>query len=314
MKKIFALVLSVCITTSAYADTCATGLMPLFTGPQAKEICATFSAGTIGVLANDTYAVGRNAADSGNINVWKVDSSDETIINSDSGDSIHLQIGGDANRLYNFLGSSDTALQMTWGDGGTTATQVFSILASTSDADDDSTFCFGAGGGCGSTRGGYITGDGNEVASTGGRIQIIGGAISTGDVAMGTGHASAVIKFVDLGGNKMWSITDGGLFSNHGGEAGDMNLSATGTTLAVQEATAGSACSGTLTLTAATPVVVSTTCATAGSRVFLTRTSIDADTTGDMAVTALSAGVSFSVTSEASDTGTVNWLIVHEAV
>jgi hypothetical protein len=32
-----------------------------------------------------------------------------------------------------------------------------------------------------------------------------------------------------------------------------------------------------------------------------------------MAVTAISDGVSFSVTSEASDTATVNWLIINEA-
>ena len=94
---------------------------------------------------------------------------------------------------------------------------------------------------------------------------------------------------------------------------GDLVIANSGRTVSIQEATAGSACSGTLTLTAATPVVTSTTCATTGSRIFLTRTSIDADTTGDMAVTAISNGVSFSVTSEANDTATVNWVIFHEA-
>ena len=77
-----------------FADTCSTGLMPMFTGPQAEEICATFSAGTIGTLANNTYAVGRNAADSANIDVWKVDSTDDTVINADSGDTIKLAVAG----------------------------------------------------------------------------------------------------------------------------------------------------------------------------------------------------------------------------
>lgn len=94
---------------------------------------------------------------------------------------------------------------------------------------------------------------------------------------------------------------------------GSLGLTTAGATLQLQEGTAASACMGTLTLTAATPVVTSTTCAKTASRIFLTRTAIDADTTGDMAVTAISDGVSFSVTSEASDTGTVNWLIINES-
>ncbi len=86
----------------------------------------------------------------------------------------------------------------------------------------------------------------------------------------------------------------------------------TGKTIAIQEATSASACSGTLTLNGTTPVVTSTTCATTGSRIFLTRTS--AETTAlNPYVSAISTGVSFSVTSEAGDTGTMNWFIIHEA-
>lgn len=96
-------------------------------------------------------------------------------------------------------------------------------------------------------------------------------------------------------------------------QRGDLSIAESGGTLLLQEATAGSKCMGTLTLTAATPVVTATTCAKTSSRIFLTRTSLDADTTGDMAVTAISDGVSFSVTSETSDTATVNWLIINEA-
>lgn len=81
---------------SVLADTCAKGLMPLFTGPQAKELCDTFSAGVIGVIANNTYAVARNAADSANINVWKVDATDDTVINADTGDVIKLALAGTA--------------------------------------------------------------------------------------------------------------------------------------------------------------------------------------------------------------------------
>lgn len=87
---------------------------------------------------------------------------------------------------------------------------------------------------------------------------------------------------------------------------------ASGKTVAIQEATSASACSGTLTANGATPVVTSTTCATTGSRIFLTRTSAES-TALNPYVSAISNGVSFSVTSEAGDTGTFNWFIVHEA-
>jgi len=86
----------------------------------------------------------------------------------------------------------------------------------------------------------------------------------------------------------------------------------TGKTIAIQEATSASACSGTLTLNQTTPVVTSTTCATTGSRIFLTRTSAES-TALNPYVSAISNGVSFSVTSEAGDTGTMNWFIIHEA-
>lgn len=94
--------------------------------------------------------------------------------------------------------------------------------------------------------------------------------------------------------------------------SGDLAAVSSGNTLAIQEATAGSACSGTLTLNGATPVVTSTTCATTGSRIFLTRTSVET-TALNPYVSAISTGVSFSVTSEAGDTGTMNWFIIHEA-
>ena len=86
----------------------------------------------------------------------------------------------------------------------------------------------------------------------------------------------------------------------------------TGKTIAIQEATAASACSGTLTFNGTTPVVTSTTCATTGSRIFLTRTSAESTALNPF-VSAITTGVSFAVTSEAGDTGTANWFIIHEA-
>lgn len=95
--------------------------------------------------------------------------------------------------------------------------------------------------------------------------------------------------------------------------SGDLAASSSGTTVALQEATAGAACMGSLTCNGASDVVTSTTCATTGSRIFLTRTSLDADTTGDYYVKSISNGTSFTVACETNDTGTLNWIIFHEA-
>jgi hypothetical protein len=87
-----------------------------------------------------------------------------------------------------------------------------------------------------------------------------------------------------------------------------------GKTLSIQEATAASACSGTLTCNGSTDVTVSTTCATTGSRIFLQRSSADTDGVGQMYVKSISNGVSFTVNCvTVADTSTMNWLIIHEA-
>lgn len=138
-------------------------LMGLGMPGQLAEKVAGLATG-LGVLSNDTYAVARNAADSANINVFKITSTDDLLINSDSGDYITFQIGGDANRLLTYNAASDTALTLKFGDGGTTAVQQLLISASTADADDDSTLILAGGGADGGTRGASITLPGEEVA------------------------------------------------------------------------------------------------------------------------------------------------------
>lgn len=118
------------------------------------------------------------------------------------------------------------------------------------------------------------------------------------------------------------TISDAGLVTARAGvtattgditaTAGNVIMSTSGNTLQLQEATAGAKCMGTLTANGATPVVTSTTCATTASRIFLSRTSAE---TGSVEawISAISNGVSFSITSEAADTGTYNWFIINEA-
>ena len=86
----------------------------------------------------------------------------------------------------------------------------------------------------------------------------------------------------------------------------------TGKTISLQEATAASACSGSVTANATTPVVITTTCSQTTQRLFLTKTSTSA-VNGSCYQSAVSNGVSTTITCLATDTGTYNWMIVHEA-
>lgn len=86
----------------------------------------------------------------------------------------------------------------------------------------------------------------------------------------------------------------------------------TGKTIAIQEATSASACSGTVTASGTTSVLVSTTCATTGSRIFISRTSAPSGT-AICWTTGIVNGASFDFDCSAAETGTFNWLIVHEA-
>lgn len=117
-------------------------------------------------------------------------------------------------------------------------------------------------------------------------------------------------------------ITDAGVVTARAGltattgnitsTAGDIIASTSGKTLRLQEATAGAKCMGTLTANGATPVVTSTTCAETASRIFLSRTSAETGVVQAW-ISAISNGVSFSITGEAGDTGTYNWIIFNEA-
>lgn len=178
MKKLLSLLISFVIAlNSAYA-------VP--TGPDISNTCGLSQPcglliSQINVyLANTDWLKSRNAANNGDINLLRADSSDDTNLNSDSGDFIYFTIGGDANRKFTWNASSDAALSYTWGDGGTTATQILTFSASTADADDDSSLVLAGGGAAGATRGATIILAGEEVA---------GG----GDITMNTGTGDTYI-------------------------------------------------------------------------------------------------------------------------
>ena len=308
MKKILALILAVLIGQAAYAD-CPSDYMPAFTTRQANELCDNLGALGYSLIPRTNNAIDLGTAALSFRSIY-VDTTVHTpSIHSEGG--ITLRADSDAQRVISFDATSDTNLQFTFGDG--TASQIMSIIGSTADSADTQSVIISGGADGSVSRSGHGIFRGNEVTTTGGQVALLGGAVATGHVRHILGHASARVTFEDSAGNTMWNIDDTGSLYNVAGQGLDISFAATGTTIAIQEATGASACSGTATLTAATPLVVSTTCATTGSRVLLTRTSLDADTTGDMAVTTAPNGSSFSVTSETSDTGTINWFIIHES-
>lgn len=91
--------------------------------------------------------------------------------------------------------------------------------------------------------------------------------------------------------------------------AGNLTLNAAGNKINIT--TGSNASAGTATLVGGT-VTVSTTAVTASSLIFLTDTASSLTNVGTLAVTAKSAGTSFTVTSSnASDTSTFNWLIIN---
>ncbi len=185
------------------------------------------------------------------------------------------------------------------------------VQANTADAADTFGFCITGGGGLDASgayaRGGKVCAYGNEHASLAGRVVIEGnGLILIRSGTAGITIRTAAAQDLNLGvdDTSLWAVKA----TTH-----DLVANTSGDTLSLQEATAADTCMGSLTCNGASDVVTNTTCATTGSRIFLTRTSLDADTTGDYYVKSISNGVSFTVACETSDTATLNWIIFHES-
>ena len=138
-----------------------------------------------------------------------------------SSSSITLEVDSDAQRVFTFDASSDTALTQTFGDGGTTAAQTFALSASTADADDDSTVVIAGGGALGTAgdRGSSIKLTGNETTTDTGRIDISSGNVSGTDVYLRTADD---VHVTNLAGTLMITMdgTTGTLISQGTGSIG----------------------------------------------------------------------------------------------
>jgi hypothetical protein len=291
LGKLLTFISVLMLATSAQADTCSAALTGVFTAAQATKLCA-------GSLVSSTLTF---SSTPGSIK---------------GAGTIIISPVSDPNRLVSFAASSDTNQTITFGDGGTTASQNLKITASTADADDDSKIFIAGGGSNGVTRGGTIIVSGNEETASGtvGYIELYPGSVANSRLDLGISVASGLIRMKNSSGNTMWTVNDSGVLFNTASNGGDVSLGATGTTLSVQEGTAASACMGTVTFNGTTAVTKSTTCAITGSRIFLTPTS---DPTGSTAAycwaTNIVNGVSFDVDCDQANDGTANWIIFHEA-
>lgn len=145
-------------------------------------------------------------------------------------------------------------------------------------------------------------------------VQLSGGTGASSNISLRPGNSSAKVRFVNSGGSETWSIDNNGVLN--GTSSGNINLTTTGTTIAIEEATPASACMGVATPNGTTPVAVSTTCAGTGNRVFYTRAGAVTNM-GTISTTTAPGGTGFSFASTgASDTlaSSVIWFIVGEAL
>jgi hypothetical protein len=231
-----------------------------------------------------------------------------------SATALVARVDADAQRLFTLDASSDTALTQTFGDGGTTASQVYTLSASTADADDDGETHIAGGGGVGASgsRGGYVSVKGNENGSAG-DAQLVSGAASGSDVTVFAWATDGRFIIGTNGANRWMVESDGDLAGQAGG--GDILIPTTGKTLAVDSGTAASACKGTVTANGTTAVTVSTTCAATGAIIFTQRTAAVAGAVTEPGcwTTNIVNGTSFDFDcNDAAENSTFGWFILKE--
>ena len=263
-------------------------------------------------IDNNVYITARNAANSADISVLKVDSSDETILNADTGDKVHFAIAG-----TNEIDIGNDSILYTVAASGTP-----SILTSSVDATDTNSLTIGSSGAATDARGGFAALHGNEVTTVGGGIDLVAGNVATAAVNVKLEHASSTFNVVDTTSGNLLAVTDAGAVTSAAGitattgnitsTAGSFVASASGQTLHLQEATAGTKCMGTVTGTGTTAVTVATTCAVTGARIFIARSSAPSGT-AQCWTTNIVTGTSFDFDCDGAETGTFHWVIFKEA-
>ena len=185
-----------------------------------------------------------------------------------------------------------------------------SILSSTADGADNLILYLDSGGSGSATRGAFAQISGNESAGVGGLIFSAGNI--NGAALQFIAPASNGIMYFSTNSNIRWSVDSSGNLSNFSTFGGNLVLSTTGKTVAVDSGTAASTCAGQVTANGATPVVTNTTCALTASRIFLSKQSASTAINGSCTVTGISNATSFTIACLATDTGAYNFWITQE--
>ena len=91
--------------------------------------------------------------------------------------------------------------------------------------------------------------------------------------------------------------------------SGHLTFDTSGKTIKIPDGTTASACMGSATANGTTAVTVSTTCASTGARVFITRNAAPSGTALCWATNIVN-GVSFDLDCSGAETSTYNWFII----
>lgn len=270
----------------------AQSLTQLGMSPELSEKVAGLSTG-LGVVPNNTYIKARNAANSANINLVGTNASNQVNVAPDS----TLILNANSGSTY-FNGNLI-------GDGNNV------ISLDTADASDNKTLSLTAASAVGTARGASVVLSGNEEGGNPGTAIITGGVASGAGVIINSSASNGTIDLQNNGSSR-WRVEADGDLTSQATNGGDLNISSTGKTLALQEATGASACMGEFTAAGTTPVTVTTSCAVTNSRVFFTKKATSA-VNGSCYVSGAPDNTNFDITCLATDTGLYNWFIIKEA-
>lgn len=184
MRKIlfllFALLLPVQALAAETVAQATASLMALGMPSQLAAEVAGLATGSA-ILPNNTYSVARNAAGTANINVFKVDATDDTVLNADTGDLIKLSVAGttEASLEDDQLTISGAAFQVV--PGATSLT-----FRNNADSSDNLSI---TDAGVVTSRAGFVATAGGLTATAGDIINTAGNTTTTaGNVAITAGN------------------------------------------------------------------------------------------------------------------------------
>lgn len=278
-------------------------LIPLIlfsTAVQAQEVSY------MGIIGKG-QALGAKDSNDNVVPVLGIDSSNNTFLKARTGKA--LAFGNTA-----ITGTLSVSGVTTLGSDIQYNDSSFYIYSASADGADNQNLILAAGGSNTEARGAHMLLAGNESASTG-AMSFNGGNISSSNISFSINHASALIRFFNASGARIAYLNNSGDFNLDATNGGNVVLNKSGSAISIQENSSATACMGTSAPNGTTPVVVTTSCATSGARVFYSRNGAVTNN-ASISTTTAPNGTSFSFAStNGADTGgaSVVWLIIKES-